>query len=64
MTPCASHVLHLARREADRYQAKNIAPEHLLLGILREGEGLAVQVLLTLDVDVTRVRGETLPGAG
>jgi ATP-dependent Clp protease ATP-binding subunit ClpC len=48
-------VLHLARREADQYQAELVAPEHLLIGIFREGEGTAMRVLLTLGVDPGRV---------
>jgi ATP-dependent Clp protease ATP-binding subunit ClpA len=48
-------VLHFARREADYYQAERVAPEHLLIGILREGGGIAMRVLLTLGVEPGRV---------
>jgi ATP-dependent Clp protease ATP-binding subunit ClpC len=48
-------VFHFARREADYYQAELVAPEHLLIGILREGEGIAMRVLLRLGVDPGRV---------
>jgi ATP-dependent Clp protease ATP-binding subunit ClpC len=59
MTPRARQVLQLARREADLYHAEQIAPEHLLIGILREGEGIAMQVLPTLGVvDFGRVLAE------
>jgi ATP-dependent Clp protease ATP-binding subunit ClpC len=55
MTPRAKQVLDLARREADQYQTEQVAPEHLLIGIFREGEGIAMRVLLALDVDPGRV---------
>jgi ATP-dependent Clp protease ATP-binding subunit ClpC len=54
-TPRAQQVLHLARREADQYHAERVSPEHLLIGIFREGEGIAMRVLLTLGVDPGRV---------
>lgn len=56
LTPRAAEVLLLARREADMYGKMHIAPEHLLLGIVREGEGIATQVLLKLRVDLGTVR--------
>jgi ATP-dependent Clp protease ATP-binding subunit ClpC len=59
MTTRTQQVLHLARREADYYQAGHIAPEHLLIGIFREGDGIAMQVLLTLGVDPGRVIAAT-----
>jgi ATP-dependent Clp protease ATP-binding subunit ClpC len=60
LTVAARQVLHHARREADLYQAEKIQPEHLLLGILREGEGLASQVLVALHVDLGRVRANAI----
>jgi ATP-dependent Clp protease ATP-binding subunit ClpC len=57
MTTRAQQVLQFARREADFYHAGHVAPEHLLIGIFREGEGIAMQVLLTLGVDPGRVIG-------
>ncbi|WP_332248897.1 Clp protease N-terminal domain-containing protein, partial [Nocardioides sp. CF8] len=59
LTPRAAQVLVFARREADMYRESLIAPEHLLLGILREGEGIATQVLLELRVDFGMVRAAT-----
>jgi len=41
-----------SREEAERLQNNYIGPEHLMLGILREGEGLAIQVLQDFDVDL------------
>jgi ATP-dependent Clp protease ATP-binding subunit ClpC len=59
MTQRAQQVLHFARRESDLYNAEQVAPEHLLIGILREGEGIAMQVLPALGVgDFSRVIAE------
>jgi ATP-dependent Clp protease ATP-binding subunit ClpA len=49
-------VLELSLREALRLKHNYIAPEHILLGILREGEGLAVQILVEKGVDLGRLR--------
>ena len=54
MTLRVQRVLHFARREADQYHMEHVAPEHVLIGILREGEGIAMKVLLTLRVDAAR----------
>jgi ATP-dependent Clp protease ATP-binding subunit ClpC len=57
LTPRGAEVLRFARREADMCgKTTHIAPEHLLLGILREGEGIATQVLLELRVDFGAIR--------
>lgn len=58
MSARANQVLHFAQREADLYRAEQIAPEHLLIGILREGEGTAMQVLMRLNVDFWKVRAQ------
>jgi ATP-dependent Clp protease ATP-binding subunit ClpC len=58
LNPGAAQVLHFARREADMYSEELIAPEHLLLGILREGEGTATRVLLRFGVDLGTIRTE------
>ena len=55
-TPRAKKVLELSLREALRLKHNYIAPEHLLLGILREGEGLGVQILVEKGVDLDRLR--------
>ena len=55
-TPRAKKVLELSRREARQLGHKSIGTEHMLLGLVREGEGVAVQVLISLGVDLSRVR--------
>jgi ATP-dependent Clp protease ATP-binding subunit ClpA len=51
-------VLELSLREAVRLEQKFIAPEHIMLGLLREGHGLAVQILTGKGVDLGEVRSE------
>ncbi len=51
-------VLELSLREALRLKNNFIAPEHILLGVLREGEGLAMLILKDKGVDFDRLRGE------
>jgi ATP-dependent Clp protease ATP-binding subunit ClpA len=51
-------VLELSLREALRLEQKFIAPEHIMLGLLREGQGLAVQILAEKGVDLARLRSE------
>ena len=55
-TPRAKKVLELSLREALEFGHNNIGTEHLLLGLVREGHGVAVQVLRTLGADTDRVR--------
>jgi ATP-dependent Clp protease ATP-binding subunit ClpC len=55
-TPRAKTVLELSLREALQLGHNYIGTEHVLLGLLREGEGAAAQVLLRLGVDLRRVR--------
>jgi ATP-dependent Clp protease ATP-binding subunit ClpC len=75
-TPRAKKVLELALREALQLGHNYIGTEHILLGLIREGEGVAAQVLEKLGADLNRVRqtviqllsgytagkGETTPG--
>lgn len=51
-------VLAFSKEEAIRLKNDYLAPEHLLLGMLRDGEGVAVQLLLSLEVDLTGLRQE------
>ncbi|BCY13788.1 Clp protease N-terminal domain-containing protein [Actinoplanes sp. L3-i22] len=51
-------VLELALREALRLKHKFIAPEHIVLGMIREGEGLAMRILADQGVDFDRLRSE------
>ena len=55
-TERARKVLQLAQEEAQRLHHNYIGTEHLLLGLVREGEGVAGQVLTSLGVDLEKVR--------
>jgi excisionase family DNA binding protein len=55
-TKRARHVLTLAQEEARRFQHTYIGTEHLLLGLIREEEGIASQVLRNLGIEVEQVR--------
>jgi ATP-dependent Clp protease ATP-binding subunit ClpC len=55
-TERAKKVLTLAQEEAERAHYSYIGTEHLLLGLLREGEGLAARVLNNLGVEIGKVR--------
>ena len=57
-SPRSKKVLELSLREAIRLHHKFIAPEHIMLGMLREGEGLAVRILADHDVDFDRLRAD------
>src|SRR5882672_8876143 len=59
-TPRAKRVLELSWDEARQLGHNYIGTEHLLLGLIREGEGVAARVLLELGVDRKKVREETL----
>ena len=59
-TPRAKKVLELALREALQLGHNYIGTEHLLLGLMREGEGVGAQVLTSLGADSARVRQEVL----
>src|SRR6187401_646286 len=55
-TPRAKKVLELSLREALQLGHNYIGTEHILLGLIREGEGVAAQVLVKLGADLNRVR--------
>jgi ATP-dependent Clp protease ATP-binding subunit ClpC len=59
-TPRVKKVLALANREAKALNHSYVGTEHLLLGLLREGEGVAARVLKRLEVDIQRTRNEIL----
>ncbi|CAF0688893.1 ATP-dependent Clp protease ATP-binding subunit [Candidatus Methylacidithermus pantelleriae] len=59
-TPRVKKVLALAGKEAKALNHSYVGTEHILLGLLREGEGVAARVLKSLDVDLERVRNEIL----
>ncbi len=59
-TPRAKKALELAAEEARSLGHNYIGTEHLLLGLIREGEGIASQVLLNLGMDLSSVRNEVM----
>jgi ATP-dependent Clp protease ATP-binding subunit ClpC len=59
-TPRVKKVLALAGKEAKGLNHSYVGTEHILLGLLREGEGVAARVLKSLDIDVDRCRNEIL----
>ena len=59
-TPRAKKVLELSLREALQLGHNYIGTEHILLGLIREGEGVAAQVLLNLGADLEKVRSAVL----
>jgi ATP-dependent Clp protease ATP-binding subunit ClpC len=66
-TPRAKKVLELALREALSLGHNYIGPEHILLGLARENEGVATRILLTSDADAEKIRNEVialLPSSG
>jgi ATP-dependent Clp protease ATP-binding subunit ClpA len=59
-TPRAKKVLELSLREALALGHNYIGTEHILLGLIREGEGVAAQVLVKMGADLTRVRQQVI----
>src|ERR1700683_1778026 len=59
-TPQAKKTLELAFREAVQLGHNYIGTEHILLGLIREGEGTAAQVLVSLGADLDRVRQQVI----
>src|SRR5438046_4730014 len=59
-TPRVKKVLALAGKEAKALNPSYVGTEHILLGLLREGEGVAARVLKSLEVDIERTRNEIL----
>ena len=59
-TPRAKKVLELSLREALQLGHNYIGTEHILLGLIREGEGVAAQVLVKLGADLARVRNQVI----
>ncbi len=56
-TPRAQQVLALARKEADRFHHNYVGTEHLLLGLVNLGQGVAINVLQKMGLDLETVRG-------
>uniref|UniRef100_A0AB38Z7I1 ClpA ClpB family n=1 Tax=Paeonia suffruticosa TaxID=45171 RepID=A0AB38Z7I1_PAESU len=63
-TSRADHVLHLSLEEASQLGHNYIATEHLLLGLLREGEGVATRVLENLGADPSNIRAQVIRMVG
>src|SRR5246127_2560625 len=65
-TPRAQQALALARKEADRFNHNYVGTEHLLLGLIKLGQGVAVNVLqkIGLDLETVRMEVEKLVGTG
>ncbi|HCE05254.1 MAG TPA: NDP-hexose 4-ketoreductase [Verrucomicrobiales bacterium] len=59
-TPRVKKVLNLASKEAKQLQHTYVGTEHILLGLLREGDGVAARVLKNLDIDIEQTRQEIL----
>ena len=59
-TPRVKKVLALAGKEAKSLNHSYVGTEHILLGLLREGEGVAARVLKNLEIDIERTRNEIL----
>jgi len=59
-TPRVKKVLSLASKEAKQLQHTYVGTEHILLGVLREGDGVAARVLKNLDIDIEETRQEIL----
>ena len=55
-TQRVSDVIQFSKEEANRLRNKSIQPEHLLLGLIREGEGKAVRILQSLYVDLQKIK--------
>ena len=66
-TPRAQQVLNIARREADRFHHNYIGAEHVLLGLLKLGQGVAISVMENAGVDITdltfKIEQSIVPGS-
>lgn len=63
-TPRLKHVMKISFEETRRAGLNTIRPEHLLMGMLRDGEGTGAAILLHLGIDLTKTRAYFLPSAG
>ncbi len=59
-TPQAKKVLQLSLRESEQLGHDYIGTEHILLGLLRQGDGVAAQVLVKVGADLNRVRQQVI----
>ncbi|MDH4128284.1 MAG: ATP-dependent Clp protease ATP-binding subunit [Spirochaetota bacterium] len=59
LTPRANKIIHiLAQEEAKRLSHDQLTPEHILLGLVRDGDGIAVKALINLGVDLNQLRND------
>lgn len=63
-SPRAQMVLDEAQRQADRFNANKIGTEHILLGLLREGDSVAIRLLNTIGVSINKLYMDTLVSMG
>jgi len=63
-TPRLKRVMKISFEEARRAGQNTIRPEHLLMGMLREGEGTGAAILLHLEIDLAKTRAYFLPSSG
>ncbi|MBU0677460.1 MAG: ATP-dependent Clp protease ATP-binding subunit [Verrucomicrobia bacterium] len=63
-TPRAQQVLHLARKEADRFNHGYVGTEHILLGLIGLGQGVAVNVMQKMGIDLETIRLEVEKAVG
>jgi len=57
-TPRVSDIIMYSKEEANRLRNSQIGPEHLLLGLIREGEGKAIEILFNLQIDLKQLKNE------
>ena len=57
-TPRVSDIIMYSKEEANRLENAFIGPEHLLLGLIREGEGKAIEILFNLQIDLKKLKNE------
>ena len=63
-TPRAQRVLHLARKEAEQFSHNYVGTEHILLGLVALGSGVAVSALQSMGVDLQGLRLEVEKAVG
>jgi ATP-dependent Clp protease ATP-binding subunit ClpC len=57
-TDRAKKVMNLARQEAQRFNHEYLGTEHILLGLVQEGSGVAANVLKNMGIDLSKIRTE------
>ncbi|MCQ2539704.1 MAG: ATP-dependent Clp protease ATP-binding subunit [Acetatifactor sp.] len=63
-SPRAIRVLEEAHRQAERFGQKETGTEHILMGLIKEGENVAIRLMNTLNVNIQKVYGDTLAAIG